>query len=98
MEEEDIDTWYEEQKDKFTEKYRQKVDKAKTEEKEKLKNEYLKHLGALRAKYENISKQTSESNLKRFFFSYRLNVLKEKLMSPFTKFKQRLDDRKKRTE
>jgi hypothetical protein len=98
MEEEDIETWYEEQKDRLTEKYRLRVDKVKKEDKEKLKTEYLKNLNSLHAKYENMSKKTSDSNLKRFFFSYGFGLLKEKLLRPFVKLKEKLDDKNKKPE
>ncbi len=96
MDEEEIDAWYEERKDKLTERYRQKIDKSK--DKEKLKKDYRSKMEALHRQYEKISANTSDSNLRWFFFNYRLNVLKEKMMRPFVKLKEKFEDKRKKPE
>jgi hypothetical protein len=93
MDEEEIEAWYDEQKDRITEQYRLKIDKVKN--KEKLKKDYLKKIDALHKKYEQISQKTTNKNLKWFFFNHRLNMIKQKLMKPFLELKEKYGKNKK---
>ena len=96
MDEEEIELWYDEEKEKLTEKYKQDIVKGK--DKEKLKKDYLRKLDALRNQYEKISESKSKSNLKSLFFNHRLKMLKEKLMKPFADLKEKIEDNKKKPE
>jgi hypothetical protein len=96
MDEEEIDAWYEEQKEWLTEKCRLKIEKAR--DKERLKRDFTKKLMALQIKYEKISTRTSDSNLWWFFFNYRLSKLKDRLMKPVIQLKEKYFDKDKKPE
>ncbi len=94
MDEEEIDLWYEEQKDRLTENYRKKIDKSKN--REKIKQNYNKALATLHKKYERISDKTIKHNLARFFFNYRFEKLKKNIFSPFIRMKEDYEIKKKK--
>jgi uncharacterized membrane protein YheB (UPF0754 family) len=93
MDEEEIEAWYEEQKEKLTEKYR--ADIAKSKNPEKLKVNYTTALKSLQRKYEKRSEKKINSNLKAYFRSYRINRLKEKILKPFREFRENHSKKKK---
>jgi hypothetical protein len=93
MDEEEIDLWYEEQKEKLTEKYRKNIEKSKNPE--KLKKKYESSIHSLHNKYEKLSDKTIKFNLHRFFFKHRLNMLIKKITAPFNSVAEKLKDNKK---
>lgn len=93
MDEEEIETWYDEQKERLTEKYRLLIEKAKN--KEKIEKEFRKELDKLHKKYERLSDKTIKRNLERFFFNYRLEKIKKKIFMPFIQIKEKFKKAKK---
>jgi hypothetical protein len=94
MDEEEIDAWYEDQKEKLTENYRKKIEKSKN--KESLKDHYNRSIENLHKKYERLSGDNTRHNLERFFFNYRFDKLRKKIFAPFIKMKEEGDIRKKK--
>ncbi len=83
MDEEDLDSWYEERKERITEFYNQQLRKADLKLKpqkrpvahEKLKNSYEKQLKSLHAQYEKRAEKMINGNLKKHFFWHRVNMI-----------------------
>ncbi len=93
MDEEEIEAWYDEQKEKLTDEYRKKIDKTKNPE--ALKKPYLKAMGKLHKKYESLSNKNTKGNLRKHFFNHRIAMLKQKLLKPFKELQERRNARKK---
>jgi hypothetical protein len=87
MEDEDIDTWYDEQKEKLTDEYLRKIAKVKEKDKENLKKKFLKKLGSLRNSYEQRSTKNISFNLNMFFLRYRIDMFLKKLFLPIEEYK-----------
>ncbi|MEM2130942.1 MAG: hypothetical protein QXR96_00310 [Candidatus Woesearchaeota archaeon] len=93
MDEEEIENWYEEEKEKLTEYYKIKIEKSKF--KEKLEKEFIKKLDDLHKKYEYLMNKSIKKNLKIFFLNYRLEKIKEKIIHPFKEIIENLKKDKK---
>ena len=93
MDEEEIDLWYDEKKDRLTQDYRAKIDKTKTPD--KLKKRYQKEMQNLHKQYESLSEKKITSGLKTFFLKHSINKLKSKLSKPFKELSEKLEFRKK---
>ena len=93
MDADEIDAWYEEQKDKLTEDYRKKIEKARNPD--KLKNSYVASMNQLHKKYESLSYSNVSSGLRKHFFRHRLDMVRQKISGPVEKLKSRLWPEKK---
>ncbi|MEM3373999.1 MAG: hypothetical protein QW757_01865 [Candidatus Woesearchaeota archaeon] len=82
MEDDEIENWYDEEKEKLTEKYKILIEKSKN--KEKTEKEFKKELDELHKKYEYIMNKNIKKNLKWFFFNYNLSKIKNKIFNPFS--------------
>lgn len=93
MDEEDLDSWYEESKDRITEFYNLQLKKAdmklKPEKRqsahEKLKQSYEKKLKKLHANYEKKAERMINSGLKKHFFWHRVNMIFSKIKNKMKK-------------
>ena len=93
MDEEDLDTWYEERKDWLTEQYNLQLRKADSKLKpekrrvahEKLKSAYELKLKKLQSDYEKKAEKIINGNLKKHFFNHRLNMILKYVRSKFKK-------------
>jgi hypothetical protein len=82
MDIEDIDSWYDEEKEKLSEKYLirlKKADGIKDESKRRRKHdllakEYTLHLKRLNDSYSSSSGKTLDKDLKKFFFWHKIKM------------------------
>lgn len=84
MEVEEIEAWYDEEKEKLTEDYKIRLEKGGRPD--KLKRQYLKRLDSLHREYESKCKRSIDFGLKKYFAGHRLKMVKDKIMSPIAKF------------
>lgn len=96
MDEEEIDNWYEEEKEKLTEKYNILIQKSKNnKQKDDLEKKFIKELDTLHKKYESLMNKKIKKNLNLFFFNYKLGKIKNELLRPFIRLKEILKKEKK---
>ena len=89
MDPEEVDFWYEEQKERLTDEYQSKLRTSKNPE--KLKKEFLKSMKDLHIKYEQSSDKSVKSNLTRHFRNHKINMLKKRIMKPLDRLKERFE-------
>ncbi|NTV22924.1 MAG: hypothetical protein HGA85_00925 [Nanoarchaeota archaeon] len=81
VEEDDLEVWYDEQKDKLTEDYRKRFEKSR--HREWLKKFYLSRMRSLHREYESRQANRISWQLKMHFFIHRMKMISGRLLKPF---------------
>ena len=93
MDDEELDTWYEEEKEKITSEYRKNI--GKSEKSEIYRKKYDKAFADLHRRYELKSKKKISLSVRNFFIKHRIKMITDRLLIPIKKFKEKLDFKKK---